>query len=94
MADDRSPEQITADAKLEHAIGECAKAYGYIGEGQAVGDWLCYVEVTSFDQALAGRTRYVVLLPGSEGIPWHRILGLHVLAGKELDDQRNEDREE
>jgi hypothetical protein len=89
VPDDRTEAQRDADEKLEDAIRKCADAYGFLTDGHAVGDWLVYLELSPFD---AGTTRYITLLPGT-GVPWHRIYGLHVLAGKSLDDQREEDSE-
>jgi hypothetical protein len=87
MGDDRTQAQRDADAALEYALVEVAKAYGFLDEGQALGDWMAFLEIQSFDASLDESSRYVSLFPGG-GIPWHRIYGLYVLAGKQLDEQK------
>lgn len=94
MADERTEAQRAADDNLEKAITQCAQAYDMLTEGRALGDYLVFLEMQPFAPELSGTTRYGTLLPGGEGIPWHRIWGLHKQLGIELENQTDGDREE
>lgn len=72
----RTPEQIAADDALEAAITHSLKVYRLIDEGWSLGDFIITVEMMPFTEKDAGTTKYADLIPGEDGIPWHRLLGL------------------
>lgn len=80
----RTEEQILADNVLEEAIRKNLAAYGFLEGEYMLGDWVVCVELVSFAEDEAGRTRYAHLIPG-EGMPYHRLLGLMDVTRAELD---------
>lgn len=94
MADDRTDEQRQADDEFVRAFENVGKAYGFLTEGFALGDWVAYAEATPFDPSMAGVTRYFLLLPGEGVIPKHRVWGLLKQLEMELIRQEEDDLED
>jgi hypothetical protein len=86
----RTEAQEAADAEMERAMVKVCEAYGWTNsEKYMLGDYLALVQFVDMEHG--DRSNYIVLMPG-EGIPWHRIDGLHARLGKCLDQQeRDED---
>ena len=85
---ERTPEQITADNRLEDAIAEAVRAYDVVDEGDIVTTWMIAGASQGPDD---GQTGYFHLY--ANGVqPTHIAIGLmrmtehHLLNGDEDDD--------
>lgn len=69
---------------LEARIGEVLQERGLIGDGETVGDFVVMAEINNFSADGAGSTKYANVIPGENGIPAHRLLGLIEVCGDML----------
>jgi hypothetical protein len=63
-----------AEEGLARAIGEVLAERGFLQDGGMLGDWLVMVEIAQLEQP--DRTKYGNIIPGDNGMPAHRVLGL------------------
>lgn len=73
----RTQAQIDADEVLDAAIRRCTEAYGYLPDGEFVGDYVVVIETA--DVTDEGGGGYCTLLPRGV-LAAHRIVGLLDLA--------------
>lgn len=74
-----------AELALALAIGEVLQERGYLKTGEALGDYLVMCEVANWTDEGKGKTKYVNIVPGENGVPVHRLLGLIEVCGDLLD---------
>jgi hypothetical protein len=67
---------MTSEEALVVAIGNALREAGHLREGDILGDWHLMCEITSLDPDSRGKTKYVNVIPGENGVPMHRVLGL------------------
>lgn len=77
----RNAEQIAADEELVAAIEKVMRANSLLGEGFLLEDCLVLVSSHGFSDETFGRTEYVHIMPGENGISWHRAIGLMEVCG-------------
>lgn len=67
---------MDAEGALVRAIGDVLRERGLIEDSEMIGDWHVMVEVTMLNPESRGSTKYANIIPGENGIPIHRVLGL------------------
>lgn len=94
MADDRTPEQKSADLALTKAIEDALAAYGVltitdsddeslVGSPLMLTDYVVLYSVEGFSSDGDGLSNVRWLIK-DDGMPWHRIFGLHATAGERM----------
>jgi hypothetical protein len=74
-----------AELKLALLIGEVLTERGMLNDGEALGDFIVMCEVTNWTDEGRGNTKYANVIPGDNGLPSHRVLGLIEVCGQLLD---------
>jgi len=77
-----------AEAALQRAITDALESAGYLGSEAILGDWHVMCEVTNLSEQ--GKTQYVNIIPGINGVPMHRVKGLIEVCAEMLDEQQEE----
>jgi hypothetical protein len=78
---------VSAEEELAVAIGNALRERGHLGDGEMMGDWHVMCEVTSFTPDSLGETKYVNIIPGENGTPLHRVIGLIMTCTDMLKDE-------
>lgn len=77
---------MTSEEELAVAIGKVLAERGHLGEDEMLGDWHVMAEVSLLSPEERGKTKYVNIIPGEDGLPMHRVVGLIDICRELLDE--------